>query len=151
MSEKDGADAPKKKSKKKLLMIIVAAVVLLGGGAAGGYFMFAPKTEKKPEPPVKGVVVSMEDPMTINLASGHYLKLGFALQLTEAAGEEKIDTAEARDLAIKQYTGMDVAVLETEKGRDKAKDDLLTKLEQAYEKEKTQIVMDIYFTQFVTQ
>ncbi|GAB1694698.1 flagellar basal body-associated protein FliL [Krasilnikovia sp. M28-CT-15] len=151
MSEKDGADAPKKKSKKKFLLIIVAAIVLLGGGAAGGYVMFAPKTEEKPEPPVKGVVVSMEDPMTINLASGHYLKLGFSLQLTEAAGEEKIDISEARDLAIDQYTGMDVGVLETEKGRAQAKEDLLAKLVHAYQEEKTQIVMDIYFTQFVTQ
>ncbi|RZU50467.1 flagellar FliL protein [Krasilnikovia cinnamomea] len=149
MSEKDSA-APKKKG--KLLLFLLGPVILLGGGGAGGYMLFASqKAEATPKAPEKGVVVTLEDPLTINLSAGHYLKLGFAMQMTADAGEEEIDTAEARDLAIDQYTGLDIAVLENEKGRAKAKQDLLAKLDQAYRKDKKQLVMDIYFTQFVTQ
>jgi len=149
--EKDGAaEAPKKS--KKMLMIIVLAVVLLGGGGAGAYFMFfkGDAAEAAP-PPVKGAVIALENPLTVNLADGHYLKLGFALQMTEEAGEEEVDTAEALDLAIDQYTGMEVGELESEKGREKAKAELLEKIEKAYNVEDKHLVMGIYFTSFVTQ
>ena len=95
-------------------------------------------------------MITIENTLTVNLAEAHYLKLGFALQLTEEAGEEAVDTAEALDIAIDQYTGMKIAELETEKGREKTKAELLEKIKKAYTWRK-KIVMDIYFTQFVTQ
>ena len=145
------AETPKKKS-KKMLIIIVAAVVLLGGGGAAAYFLFFKSSgEKKVEAPVKGAVVTLEDALTINLADAHYLKLGFAMQMTEEAGEEEISTAEALDLAIDQYTGMSIGELETEKGRLKAKAELLEKIEKAYNVDDKHLVMGIYFTSFVTQ
>jgi flagellar FliL protein len=150
--EKDAAaEAPKKS--KKMLFIIIAAVVLLGGGGAGAYFMFfkGDAAEAKAKEPVKGTVVAIENPLTINLADAHYLKLGFALQMTEDAGETAVDTSEALDLAIDQYTGVDIAELETEKGREKAKAELLEKIEKAYNVDDQDLVMGIYFTSFVTQ
>lgn len=151
MSDKDEpTEAPKKS--KKMLMIIVIALVVLGGGGGGAFFMLrGDSAEAAPEAPVKGVVVPMENALTINLAEGHYLKLGFALQATEEAGETEIDLAEAIDLAIDQYTGMEIAELETEKGREKAKAELLEKIEKVYNVDGMHIIMDIYFTQFVTQ
>jgi flagellar protein FliL len=149
--EKEAADALKKKS-KKMLLIIVIAVVLLGGGGAGAFFMLkGDSAEAKAKEPEKGVVVTMENALTINLAGGHYLKLAFSIQETADAGPESIDTSHALDIAIDQYTGMDIAELSTEKGREKAKDELLEKIEKAYNEKGKQIVMDIYFTQFVTQ
>jgi flagellar protein FliL len=149
--EKKDAEAPKKKS-PKMLIIIIAAVVLLGGGGAGAYFAFfkGDSAEAEKPEPVKGVVTALENAITINLADGHYLKLGFALQQT-ADVAEAVDLSEAADLAIDQYTGMTVAELSTEKGRLKAKEELLAKIEKAYVEEDKQAVMDIYFTQFVTQ
>jgi flagellar protein FliL len=149
--EKEPAEAPKKKS-KTMLMIIVLAVVLLGGGA-GAYVMFfkGDSAAAAAKEPTKGAVVTMENALTINLADGHYLKLAFSIQETADAGTEAIDTSEALDIAIDQYTGMDIAELETEKGRKKAKQDLLAKIEKVYNEADKQIVMDIYFTQFVTQ
>ena len=147
------ADAPKK-SKKMLMIIIVLAVVLLGagGGAAGYAFLVKGDAAAAAEPePERGVVIAIENTMTINLADAHYLKLGFALQMTKDAGEEEVDTAEALDLAIDQYTGMNIGELETEKGRAKAKDELLAKIEKAYTVEDKHLVMGIYFTSFVTQ
>ena len=105
------------------------------------------------EKPVKGAVVTMENALTINLKDAHYLKLAFTMQLTEAAGEEAPDNSEAIDIAIDMYSGKDIAELQTEKGRIAMKEELLKKIEEAYynEEEKTQVVMDLYFTQFVIQ
>ena len=146
------AETPKK-SKKKLMIIIALAVVLLGGIGGGSYFMFfkGDAAEAAEVKMVKGAVITIEGTMTINLAEAHYLKLGFAMQMTEEAGEEEISTAEALDLAIDQYTGMKIAELETEKGRQTAKAELLDEIEKVYNLDDQHIIMDIYFTQFVTQ
>ena len=149
MSDVKSAEAPKKS--KNLLMIIVIALVLLGGGGAGAFVMLkGDKAEAKPEPK-KGIVTAIENDLTINLADGHYLKLGFALQETEDAGTEAVDTSEAINLAIDQYTGKSVAELSTAKGREAAKAELLEKIQKAYEEGGKQMIMDIYYTAFVTQ
>jgi flagellar FliL protein len=151
MSDKEEttAEAPKKKS--KLPLIIIIAVVLLGGGGAGAFFMLkSDKAAAKPAPE-KGIVTKLESDLTINLADGHYLKLGFALQETADAGTEAVDTSEAINLAIDEYTGKSVAELSTEKGRNAAKEELLAKIEKTYTEDGTQKVMDIYYTAFVTQ
>jgi flagellar FliL protein len=153
MSEKEApAEAPKK-SKKKLMIIVIAALVVLAGGAGGAFFMLKgdPAEAAEEEKPVKGAVVAMEDALTINLADGHYLKLAFTLQATEEAGEAEIDNAEAIDIAIDKYTGMEIAELETEKGRQTAKAELLEAIEKVYNVDDKHIIMDIYYTQFVTQ
>jgi flagellar protein FliL len=150
MSDEKSAEAPKK-SKKMLMIIVIALVVMLGGGGAGAFFMLGgDKAEAKPEPK-KGIVTAIENDLTINLADGHYLKLGFALQETEDAGTEAVDTSEAINLAIDQYTGKSVAELSTEKGRETAKAELLEKIKKAYEEDGTDMIMDIYYTAFVTQ
>jgi flagellar protein FliL len=144
------AEAPKKS--KKMLMIIVIALVVLGGGGAGAFFVLkGDPAEAAEEKPVKGAVVAMDSALTINLADGHYLKLAFTLQATEEAGEAEIDNAEAIDIAIDKYTGMEIAELATEKGRTAAKAELLEEIEKVYNVDGTHIIMDIYFTQFVTQ
>jgi flagellar FliL protein len=151
MSDEKGAAEAPKKSKTKMLMIIAIALVVLGGGGGGAFFMLkGDKAEAKPEPK-KGIVTAIENDLTINLADGHYLKLGFALQETEDAGTEAVDTSEAINLAIDQYTGKSVAELSTEKGREIAKSELLEKIKKAYAEDDTETIMDIYYTAFVTQ
>jgi flagellar protein FliL len=144
------ADAPKK-SKKKLIIIAAAALVVLGGGGAGAFFMLKGDSAEAKPAPVKGIVTPIEEALTINLADGHYLKLNFALQETEEAGTEAINTSEAINMAIDEYTGKSVAELSTEKGRDSAKAELLAKIEKAYAEDGKQTIMDIYYTSFVTQ
>jgi flagellar protein FliL len=146
--EKDAAAEAPKKSKKMLMIIVIAAVVLLGGGGAGAFF--ALKGNSAQAAPKKGIVTQIEDALTVNLADGHYLKLKFSLQQTADAGEA-VDASEALNLAIDEYTGKAVAELSTEKGRDAAKADLLQKIVHAYTVEGKQEIMDIYYTQFVTQ
>lgn len=145
--EKDGAEAPKK-SKKMLMIIVVAAVVLLGGGA--GAFFSLKGGSKAEAAPKKGTVVAIADALTVNLEDGHYLKLQFSLQQTADAGED-VDTSEATNLAIDEYTGKSVAELSTETAREEIKKDLLAKIVKAYTEDGKKMVMDIYYTQFVTQ
>ncbi|MEV4351736.1 flagellar basal body-associated FliL family protein [Actinoplanes sp. NPDC049596] len=141
------AEAPKK-SKKMLMIIVLAAVVLLGGG--GGAFFMLKGDSAEAAAPEKGAVTAIDEALTINLADGHYLKLAFSLQQTADAAEA-VDTSEAIELAIDEYTGKKVAELETEKGREAIKEELLAKIVKAYTVDKTQEVMGIYYTQFVTQ
>ena len=147
--EKEGAVEAPKKSKKMMLIIIVAAVVLLGGG--GGAFVMMKSSSASPKTPSKGSVTAIEDALTINLADSHYLKLQFSLQQTADAGSESVDTSEAIELAIDEYTGRTVAELSTDKGRAAIKEDLVAKIVKAYKEDKTEKVMDIYYTAFVTQ
>lgn len=151
MAKKDAdtAEEKPKKGKKKLLLVMLL-VVLLGGGAAG-YLVLGPSggkaaaaaTKPKPEP---GAVVTL-DPIDINLAGGHFLKVGLALQLTKDAGAEEPNGSRALDLAITEFSGASMAKLAKAPEREKAKADLLEKLKEAYEDK----VMDVYFTQFVMQ
>lgn len=141
------AEAPKKS--KKMLIIIIAAVVLLGGG--GGAFFMLKGSSKAEAAPAKGIVTAIDSPITINLTDGHYLKLGFSLQQTADSGSTAVDTSEALNIAIDEYTGKTVAELSTEQGRSAAKADFLSKVVKAYTIDGTKDVMDIYFTSFVTQ
>ena len=147
--EKDTAEAPKK-SNKMLLIIVVAVVALLGGGAGAFFMMKGDKAEAAAEPE-KGAVVAIEEALTVNLADGHYLKVGFALQQTTDAEGHELDTSEALNLAIDEYTGKTVAELSTEKGRTHAKEELLKKIVAVYTEEDKPMVMDLYFTTFVIQ
>ncbi|GAA4593808.1 flagellar FliL protein [Actinoplanes octamycinicus] len=148
--EKDTAAEAPKKSNKMMMVVIALALVVLGGGGAGAFFMLkGDKAEAKA--PVKGIVTAAENSITVNLADGHYLKLGFALQQTEDSGEEAVDLSEAYELAIDEYTGKTVAELSTEEGREKLKEELVAKLVKAYTEDGKKMVMDIYYTSFVTQ
>jgi flagellar FliL protein len=152
MSDKDQAAEAPKKSNKMLMIIVIAAVVLIGGGAGAFFMMKGGDSKAEAATPKKGtVVVNIDDPVTVNLADGHYLKLGFSLQQTEEAGTEEVNPSEAINLAIDEYTGKTVAELSTEKGRDSIKEELLNKIVGAYTEKDKKMVMDIYYTQFVTQ
>jgi flagellar FliL protein len=133
----------KGRSKKKLLMIVAPVVVILL--CAGGWFFFlrssGPAEEPPPEP---GEVVAL-DPITINLASGHYLQLGIALQPIASAHE--VSGEKALDAAIDLYTGMSIEELSTKEGRDHAKHELTETVAELYHEE----VYEIYLTEFVYQ
>lgn len=140
---------PAKGGKKKVVLIVLLAVLLLGGGAAW-YFLMGPgageATEEVAEPaPVPGEVVTVEA-VSINLAGGHYLRLGFALQLTEEVHEE-VSTATALDLAISHFSGRAVEEVGSTEGRAALKEQFRLLLVEAYEGE----VMDVYLTDYVTQ
>jgi flagellar FliL protein len=137
-----GKQPGKKKSKKK---IVVLAVVLLLLAAVAKFTVLAPSAPAADAKPKPGHVVAMTD-MTLNLAGGHYLRIKLALQTVEGTPEE-LDTSEAAQAVIDQFSDRSVAELTGEAARLKAKTQLLGKLQKIYPKQ----IMDVIYTEFFTQ
>lgn len=147
-AEAPKGEAPVEKKKrggrKKLIILLVAVLAL----AAAGYVLVLKPKNGKPAPPPKpvpGAVVKL-DPITVNLAGGHFLKLGLSLQATADAGED-VSGARALDAAIDLFSNKTVKELATRDGRDGSKAVLVKKVSDLYEGK----VYDIYFTDFVMQ
>ena len=133
-----------KGGKKKLLIILV--VVLLAAGAGAYFFLFSGSA--KADAPTPGIVVPL-DPIAVNLAGGGYLKIGIALQLTADAGAEKLDGSKALDQIIATFSQAAPADVTT--ARDALKQALEKKIVSAYTEDGTEVVMGIYYTEYVTQ
>jgi flagellar FliL protein len=131
-----------KKSKKKLIVIVALVVALLGGGGGAYFFLFASSAPAAPKP---GVVLKL-DAININLAAGHYLKVGLALQATTSAPTD-LDGSKALDIMISTLSQRSVSELSANAAREKVKEDLAKKIEKAYDTD----VMGVYFTEFVMQ
>ncbi len=140
VAEAAEAAPPKAKSKKKLIMIVVGLLVVAGVG----YKFFAPKP---PYVASGGEIVAL-DAQTLNLAAGHYLKVGVSVQLLKGkATAADFDTAEASELVIEEFSNRAIDTLATNDARKKLSDELLKGLKKAYPDK----VWDVYVTQFVTQ
>ena len=133
-----GDDASEGGGRKKLIIILV---LVLAVGAAGWWFVLRPKPETAPKP---GEVVQLE-PVQVNLAGGHYLRLGMALQATETAHE--LDGSKGLDAAIGIFSGLPVAEVNKPARREALRQELEEELDHRYHGD----VMAVYFTEFVTQ
>jgi flagellar FliL protein len=138
-STADADTVPEKKSRKTLL--VVAVLVLAVAGAAW-WFMIRPAGAD--EAPVPGEVLQLE-PIQVNLEGGHYLKIGIALQAVE--GAEHVEGSRALDATIELFSGATMADLADKKKRGHLKEVLVEELDHRYHGE----VMEVYFTDFVTQ
>jgi flagellar FliL protein len=148
----DGGGGKKKGGPLKLIIIAVVATLAVIGGGIGAYWYFAIRVPPPPPPREAGDVAAFE-PISLNLADGHYLKLGISLQMyeAEAAGghgkKKTVDGSKAMDAAIDIFSGRTMEELSDPAVRDQLKEELFTQLEEPYHHE----VMDVYFTQFVMQ
>lgn len=133
---------PEPEKKSPLKKVLVLAVVVLVAGAAVWFTMLKPSAE--PTEPVAGEVVAL-DPIQINLAGGHYLRAGIALQLVEGAHE--VDGSKALDALIEVYSGTDMSELVGAEPREAKREALVSELQHRYHDE----VIGVYFTEFVTQ
>jgi len=147
------AEEPRR-SRTKLVMILVVALVVLGAGGyvakdrflgGDGHAATSASQPKATPTPKPGAVVTI-DPISLNLAGGHYLRLGLALQLT-AKAKESPDPSRALDTAIALFSGRTVADVSAPATRDKLKAQLADELADVYEGE----VMGVYLTTYVTQ
>ncbi len=91
------------------------------------------------------------DPVTVNLADNHYLKLGLALQLKEGltaeiAGQEGLG-AKALDMALGVFSSKEMPELIPAESRAEIKQQLGYDVCLAYHGE----VTTVYFTEFVMQ
>jgi flagellar FliL protein len=137
-----------KRSRKKLFVILAAVLVVLVGGAAY-YFLLGPgggpHKAAAPPAPKPGAVLTVPS-VSLNLADGHYLRLGLGLQLTADVATAP-DPAKAIDVAITIFSGHTIAEVSDPATRDGLKAQLKTALAKAYDGE----VMDVYLTDYVTQ
>jgi flagellar protein FliL len=140
----EAGDAPRGRSRKKLIIVLVAVLVIV---AAGYVFVLKPKGDKPgaAPKPVPGAVVKLDD-ITVNLAGGHFLKLGLSLQATADAGED-VSGAKALDAAIDLFSNRTIKDLATREGRDSAKAALVKRVSDLYDGK----VYDVYFTDYVMQ
>lgn len=127
-------------SRRRRVALLLVALLLVG--ATGGYLTLL--RGDGPAAPVPGDVVALE-PVQINLAGEHYLRLALALQLTEEVAE--VDGSKALDAAISLFSGRRPEALARAETRRTLKARLAAELEEAYDGE----VMTVYFTEFVTQ
>ncbi|KRF37452.1 flagellar basal body-associated FliL family protein [Nocardioides sp. Soil805] len=121
-------------------LVVVAAVVLVAL-VAGWWFLLRPSGPTEPEP---GEVMTLE-PIQVNLADGHYLRIGIALQLSADAHEA--DGSKALDATIDLFSGTDQGDLVKAGQRQEYKSELEEKLHEDYHGD----VLEVYFTEFVTQ
>ena len=127
------------RSKKPLVIVLVVVLAL---AAAAWWFMIRPAgADEAPKP---GEVLQLE-PIQVNLQDGHYLKIGIALQAVE--GAEHVEGSKALDATIEMFSGRNMADLADTKRRARLKEQLVEELEHRYHGE----VMEVYFTDFVTQ
>ena len=143
-------DGEEKGGGKKKLLLIVAVLVVAAAGAAY-FFLFAGSGEAEAEAPEPGEVVVL-DPIAVNLAGGGYLKIGITLQLTVDAASGhggEVDGSKALDLVISSFSQANPA--DVTGARDALKEALEKKIVDAYEEDGHEIVMGIYYTEYVTQ
>lgn len=147
-----GPEKPKR-SRKRLVVVLAVVLVVVLAAAGAWFFLVHGKgdattgaTEPEPTPTLVAGDVLAVDAVSVNLAGGHYLRLGIALQLSDDVTEDP-DPARALDLAIELYSGRSVDEVSAPATRDQLKAQLLGELQQAYGPE----VMDVYLTNYVTQ
>ena len=153
-AEEESGKKGKKGTKGGKSKLIPAVIIAIGLGV-GGYFMGPGSSSAEAagptttEAPVPGEIATIE-PININLADGHFLRVGLALQLVEGtlkADFEKGENSKANDLIISELGGAKMDELATADGRSAMKERLKKKMKKTYDG----VVLDIYFTEFVMQ
>ncbi|MGX7681065.1 flagellar basal body-associated FliL family protein [Jatrophihabitans sp. DSM 45814] len=140
----DGGDgAGDNKSKKKKIIIVVVLLLLVG--AAAKFTVLAPAKTGAAAKPAPGPVIAMDE-LTLNLAGSHFLRLKLSLQTTKGTSEE-LEVTEGIQAVIDEYSNRTEASLTGDAARDKAKKELLTKLQKIYPKK----ILDVFYTEFVMQ
>jgi flagellar FliL protein len=147
--ENDGTE--EKGGKKKLFLILGVALVAAAGAAY--FFLFSGSGEAAAAAPEHGGYVALE-PIAVNLAGGGYLKIGITLDYTAAAaggghGGGGVDGAKAYDQIISTFSQASPA--DVTGARDALKEALEKKIVDAYTEDGVQMVMGIYYTEYVTQ
>ena len=148
----EGEETEAKGGKKKLFIIL--AVVVLAAAGAAYFFLFSGSAEAEVPAPEHGGYTALE-PVAVNLAGGGYLKIGVTLDYTVAAagdghGAGGVDGAKAYDKIISTFS--QASPTDVVGARDALKETLEQKIIEAYTDEHgVQMVMGIYYTEYVTQ
>lgn len=159
IAENDSPTAEEPPRAPKSRSLVLPALILAVGLVAGGFLMGsggsdAPAEEgagaEEEHEVVPGEVVPL-DPMTLNLADGHYLRLGVAVELVEGVpGAEWVEHGESSkyvDAVIEKVGGWSSEQLTAEGGRDELKGALRAAGTELFEHE----FHEVYLTEFIVQ
>ena len=132
-------------TKKKLIIVVSLALVALGGGYKFG---FAKEAESKPAK-IHGDVYVLGKDFLVNLADGHYAKLGVAIVVDHGAAVPASggghgaaapkppegygplpQEAAVRDIVTDTLTDVDQAELTERAGREELKERILKRVKQ---------------------
>jgi flagellar FliL protein len=157
----DTAEPPavdrRKRTRRRGFLVLPLLVVLAVGGVLAKAHLAGAAAPKPDLTKVPGAVVPLQS-MTLNLTDGHFLKVGLALQLTEAAtpagagadataAVPAVDGSKALDAAIAILGAHSYAQLLAPGGRAAAQRALTAEVAKRYDGE----VLKVYFTEFVMQ
>lgn len=152
----------KKKKDKSGKSNLVPAIVIAVGLVIGGYFVGSGGNGAATEVVVTVPEVALGplvevDSITLNLADGHYLRLGVSFQMNDsyqdAIEDEEMyvfpsaDASKVRDALISIFGGNDYQTLSRADGRESAREELLTKSNDLLSGN----VLAVFFTDFVIQ
>lgn len=172
MADKKKSDTDDEKSggsKRLTVMVAMTAVIALAGFVLGGRMSGGTAaTETTPEAEDEHVELSIDEivqlePLNVNLANGHYLRLAVAIGVSHhgqehekaddghgkssKSDEPSIETAPASDLVLTTFAGRELATLATPEGREAARNDLYEGLVDFY----GEGIVAVLFTEFVMQ
>lgn len=156
MGKKKAEEDDEKGGKLKMIIGGVVGVAVLGVGAqmtvlksedAGAEAAAVAEVDEA----TKGGELIQVDAMSVNLADGHFLKIGVAIELAEGEDgkefEKKGYPNKIRDLIITSAASKSMAELASSEG----KEDFRAKLHDGAEKLYKESYHGIYFTEFVMQ
>lgn len=135
--------APRKVSLKAVLISVAVIVALVLGG--GYWFLMRTAGDDGTVPPAVAGDVHTVESINLNLSEGHYLRLGFAVQLTDQA--QPVDNSQVLDAAITVFSGQPFTDVLDPVIREALRQQLAVQLDRIYEGE----VMEVYFTDYVAQ
>lgn len=151
-----------------LCALIAGAGFVLGGRMSGGGEVVveaAPAVEEEVLPVTTIDEIVELEPLNVNLADGHYLRLAVAIGIahgedgdaaeessghgssTDSTGEPSIETAPASDLVLTTFAGRVMDDLAAPEGREAARNDLEEGLVGFY----GDSIVSVLFTEFVMQ
>ncbi len=162
--ENESNDAASGGGSKKLMTAAVLSIGMIGGGYFMGGALAGGATPAPAAVAAEAVVEETHkemgklvplDAVNVNLEDGHFLRIAVTLELdpdysssdSHGKDEEEFPSAPAADLVLTTFSGRSMTDLSTAEGREAARVELLTSIEEKYHGK----VISLYFTEFVMQ
>ncbi len=145
-----GTETQSGSSKKAVIVTAIAMLAVL----AIGFLAYTTLTQKTPKPVYAAGGTLTLSQTTLNLSDNHLLQVQLVLQLSKTADTASINShnPQIMDAMIAVFGSMTSTQLETEQGKEQAKQQLITAFENIVGKSQGfPQIMGIYFTDFVMQ
>ena len=127
---------------KKVLFLVVLAVLAVGGGVF--YFLH----NKSQTQTISSFKIMEIEPVVINLADGHYIRIAIALGYSGDENELREKLPVINDILITTVGAMTSKELVSPEGKELLKENLLLKINSALSEVK---VKNIFYREFIVQ